>query len=112
VVHNQILDRRIVKDLIRIWDKTGASVIMRRGDAHSLMEARPMTSIRLGDLIPLRELRDDLPRPNQGKPYDPSTLARWCLYGLRGHKLESCKIAGRRYSTREALRRFLEAAAG
>jgi hypothetical protein len=71
-----------------------------------------MTDLQPGDLIPLRELVDDLPRPNEGKTYHPSTLTRWCLYGLGGNRLESCKIAGRRYSSREAVRRFLEAAAG
>jgi hypothetical protein len=71
-----------------------------------------MMQIRTGELIPVRELVNELPRPDDGRPYDPSTISRWCLYGLGGHKLASIKLAGRRYSTREALRRFLEACAG
>jgi Protein of unknown function (DUF1580) len=70
-----------------------------------------MMQIPTGELIPLRELVNELPRPAGSRSYDPSTLTRWCLYGVGGNKLESVKIAGRRYSTREALRQFLEACA-
>lgn len=35
-----------------------------------------------------------------------SCLHRWRLHGLRGVRLETCLIGGRRYTSREALERF------
>jgi len=37
------------------------------------------------------------------------TLHRWRLHGVRGAKLESCIIGGRRFTSREAVVRFVEA---
>lgn len=36
-----------------------------------------------------------------------NTTWRWVLKGIRGRKLESGMIGGRRYTTREAIARFL-----
>lgn len=36
-----------------------------------------------------------------------STVWRWILVGIRGRILESGTIGGRRYTSREAIRRFL-----
>lgn len=44
------------------------------------------------------------------KPLHPSSLHRWRTKGLRGIKLESWLIAGRRVTTTDALREFLEKA--
>lgn len=38
----------------------------------------------------------------------PATAWRWALRGVGGVKLESIKIGGTRYTSREACRRFLE----
>lgn len=38
-----------------------------------------------------------------------TTLWRWMTHGANGIKLESFMIGGRRYTTREALSRFVEA---
>lgn len=40
-----------------------------------------------------------------GRPH-VSTLHRWRLRGVRGVKLETCLIGGRRYTSQEALERF------
>jgi hypothetical protein len=61
----------------------------------------------LGDLVPLQALPDELPRTADGRKYHASTVSRWALYGLRGVKLASVKIGGKRFSKREWLRSFL-----
>lgn len=38
-----------------------------------------------------------------------STIHRWRLRGIRGVKLESCLIGGNRYTSKEALHRFVNA---
>ncbi|MGD0896640.1 MAG: DUF1580 domain-containing protein [Thermoguttaceae bacterium] len=38
-----------------------------------------------------------------------STLHRWRLRGVRGVRLETCLIGGRRFTSREALERFISA---
>ena len=42
-----------------------------------------------------------------GRP-NIATLWRWRTRGVRGVKLESCLVGGRRYTSREALDRFIE----
>jgi hypothetical protein len=37
----------------------------------------------------------------------PATLWRWALRGIRGHRLETVIVGGRRYSSRDAFDRFL-----
>lgn len=37
------------------------------------------------------------------------TLHRWRLRGVRGNKLDTCLIGGIRYTSREAIQRFIEA---
>ena len=56
------------------------------------------------DLISLREAAESIPT----KP-SPSTLQRWRLYGVRGHKLETLLIGGLRYTSKQAVARFLAA---
>ena len=43
-----------------------------------------------------------------GRPH-LSTLHRWRLRGIRGVRLETCMVGGRRYTSREALQRFSDA---
>lgn len=56
------------------------------------------------DLISLRKAAESIPT----KP-SPSTLQRWRLYGVRGRKLETVLIGGLRYTSKQALTRFLSA---
>ncbi|MBI3461447.1 MAG: DUF1580 domain-containing protein [Planctomycetes bacterium] len=55
-------------------------------------------------LVTLNEARARLP----GRP-DISTLWRWRQRGVRGVKLETLVVGGRRYTTVEALERFVAA---
>lgn len=41
-----------------------------------------------------------------GRRVNLSTVWRWCLKGVRGRRLESVAVGGRRYTSREALTRF------
>jgi hypothetical protein len=58
-------------------------------------------------LVPLRQAGIDL----AGSP-GPATLFGWANRGVRGVRLESCRIGGRRFTTLAALRRFLDAVNG
>ena len=40
-------------------------------------------------------------------PVSVGTVWRWFLKGVKGHKLESACIGGRRFTSEEALRRFV-----
>jgi len=42
-----------------------------------------------------------------GKGIALCTVMRWMLKGRKGHKLESLLVGGQRYTTREAVGRFL-----
>jgi len=52
-------------------------------------------------LLPLRDAAASLP----GRPHI-STLHRWRLRGVRGIKLETVLVGGRRFTSQEALERF------
>ncbi len=43
-----------------------------------------------------------------GRSPAPATLNRWRLRGVRGVKLETLLIGGQRFTSREAIRRFIE----
>ena len=58
-------------------------------------------------LLPPDELVGHLPPHSGGKPRHPASLYRWMDQGLRGVRLEFIQIGGARYSSREALSRFL-----
>lgn len=63
-----------------------------------------MVSLMSETLLPLAEAGRSLP-PKPG----PSTLWRWHRRGISGVKLETVVIGGRRYTSQEALRRFVDA---
>ena len=54
------------------------------------------------DLVTLAESRKLFPTT----PHI-STIWRWIQRGTRGHRLETCYVGGRRYTSREATARFL-----
>lgn len=63
-----------------------------------------MIDVRTEELLPFNAAREEVPwRPHI------STWHRWRLRGVRGVKLETVLIGGRRYTSREALQRFIAA---
>jgi len=58
-------------------------------------------------LKPLSRASADVP----GNPHC-STLIRWALRGVRGIKLESVVVGGRRFTSVEAIRRFIQRLSG
>lgn len=66
------------------------------------------TRITLADeqLISLSETPDYLPR-RRGKKVHISTIYRWVFKGARGKQLESVLLGGIRYTSLEAIQRFL-----
>lgn len=57
-------------------------------------------------LIPFCEARSAFPG---GKRLSLATLHRWRLHGVRGTKLETVLIGGSRYTSAEAISRFVRA---
>jgi hypothetical protein len=53
-----------------------------------------------------------LPRLRADRPVSPATLWRWASHGLRGVRLETCRVGGTRCTSLEALERFFTALAG
>jgi hypothetical protein len=66
-----------------------------------------MMNFPLSELVPVKSCVDELPLQQDGRSVHPSTIARWCLYGLSGRKMPSVKLAGRRYVRRADLEQFL-----
>lgn len=63
-------------------------------------------------LVPLRDVPRLLPpRPN-GKRLHISAVYRWTLRGIKGIRLETVKVGGSTYTSREALQRFSERLTG
>lgn len=60
-------------------------------------------------LIDFAEVAKSLPRKPSGKPIHAKTVARWALHGIRGIRLESLCVGGRRVTSHEACRRFFDA---
>jgi len=64
-----------------------------------------MSSIDISSERPLT-----IPEAAQTLPHPPhvATIWRWAYKGIKGIKLETICIGGRRYTTRESLQRFIE----
>ena len=62
-------------------------------------------------LLPFTEVPKHLPLRN-GKRTHYSTIYRWATKGVRGHVLESFLVGGIRYTTHEAIERFVTHAHG
>ncbi len=67
-----------------------------------------MIDMMTEQLIPLRDVTKLLPASPRGKRIHISSVYRWTLRGLGGHRLEVIKIGGTTYTTREALQRWAE----
>ena len=63
-------------------------------------------------LIRLSETPQYLPRKGRGALVSVCTVRRWHARGVRGHKLETVAIGGLRYTSHEALRRFIASISG
>jgi hypothetical protein len=59
-------------------------------------------------LVPLRTAGAIVPRPQGVRAPHRATLQRWALHGIRGVQLETIRIGGSVYTSREALARFIE----
>lgn len=57
-------------------------------------------------LIPFSDARTAFPG---GKRLSLATLHRWRLHGVRGVRLETILVGGMRYTSREAISRFIQA---
>lgn len=57
-------------------------------------------------MFTLSEAVEKIPEVN-GKTISPQTLWRWCVYGVRGQKLKSRFIGGRRVVSEDDLDAFL-----
>jgi hypothetical protein len=79
---------------------------LARRERSSLIDLTTETLIALGDAARL------LPRKANGKRIHIKTVARWCLYGVQGIKLESLKLGRERYTSKEACQRFAESLTG
>jgi hypothetical protein len=55
------------------------------------------------------ESRLSLSKAAQELNVDLSTIWRWCIKGVRSVKLESFSIGAKRFTTEEAVERFIEA---
>jgi len=60
------------------------------------------------NLIPLREVPKHLPPRPTGRRIHISVVYRWITRGLGGIRLESVKIGGTTYTSKEALQRFAD----
>jgi len=65
-----------------------------------------MIDISSETLIPIREAPRHLPPRPTGKRVHISACYRWICRGVRGVHLESIKIGGSTYTSKEALQRF------
>jgi hypothetical protein len=57
-------------------------------------------------LVPLSELPNHIPQRN-GRKLGISTGYRWTLHGVRGAVLESIQLGGSRFTSVEAIQRFV-----
>lgn len=68
------------------------------------------------DLIEINQIPRELPRPEGAKPMSYQSAWRWVTRGMPSKNgrivLESVKIGQQRYTSRQALHRFLQAQQG
>ena len=69
---------------------------------------RYMIDVNQEQLVPIRNVPGLLPRRPTGKRVHISAVYRWVQRGVRGVRLESIRIGGTTYTSREALQRFAE----
>lgn len=67
-----------------------------------------MSTLLSEDILELSEAATFIKGQFRGRKPSVSTVLRWCLYGLRGIKLESLKCGGQRMTTKQAVIRFID----
>jgi len=67
-----------------------------------------MIDLTQEELVPIRNVPKHLPPRPTGKRVHISAVYRWLLRGIRGIRLESLKIGGTTYTSKEALQRFAD----
>ena len=77
-----------------------------RGLPHFRTES--FIDIACEELIPIREVPKRLPKKPGDKRVHISAVYRWMKKGVRGVKLDSVSIGGTRYTSIEALQRFVD----
>jgi hypothetical protein len=60
-------------------------------------------------LLSLSAAAKRLPKGPDGKPIHPNTVGRWIHKGIQGVHLEGLRVGRKRYTSIEAIQRFLEA---
>jgi len=63
-------------------------------------------------LIPLNQVAEHIPSSRPGKKLNVGTVWRWASAGVRSVKLETVSIGNSRYTSREALERFIARCSG
>lgn len=78
------------------------------------LERERLISLRAAArLVPSRDDEgDEGDGVGQPKGVHPATLHRWARNGARGHRLETVCVGGRRFTSQEALWRFIQAING
>jgi hypothetical protein len=67
-----------------------------------------MINIQHEKLIRLEDVADYLPSSRRGKRLGRAVVFRWALHGVRGTVLETMKVGGARFTSIEAVQRFVE----
>jgi hypothetical protein len=67
-----------------------------------------MINLMQEHLVPMRDVPKLLPARANGRPLHLSACYRWIEKGVRGTRLESIRVGGTTYTSREALQRFAE----
>ena len=67
-----------------------------------------MIDLAQEELVAIRDVPKHLPPRPTGKRVHISAVYRWLLRGIRGVRLESLKIGGTTYTSKEALQRFAD----
>ncbi len=75
----------------------------------SLRIESPSILARLNDVHLIREATDSHSRSAQVRCESFSTTWRWALHGVRGVRLETYSVGVQRFTTQEAIERFVQA---
>lgn len=67
-----------------------------------------MIDLRTESLIRLEDVRQHIPSGRRGKQLSKSVPFRWASKGVKGIVLETVKVGGARYTTLDALHRFIQ----
>ena len=71
---------------------------------HACLKGANMIDVEREDLVQFPEARGAFP----GRKIALATLHRWRMHGVRGTKLETCLVGGLRYTSKQAILRFVE----